>query len=347
MIKYLLVTLILLSSFRTNLFSKVISVPKDYKKIQLALDASMDGDTILVSKGVYKENIDFYGKKVMLTSKYTHSGNKRFIKKTVIKGQGDDPAVTFSSNEDSSSSVIGFTITGGEGSLGGGIFCSMANPILKDLIIKENESQKGGGIGLYSSSPVIKDVKIISNTALSSGALFITGYSSPKISNVLLANNKTYVNGGSITVEEYSNPVFTNVTISDNGYPDKVHPMIIQYFGEMNPTMVNGIHISNGSNVFIKSSIIYSEADLEVLFGEYGEGSSLTISYSNLDGGKSSIIDKYNSGTLNWNEGNIVSDPKFVNPKKNNYSLKNSSPSINKGDPNGIIKNMGASLVWD
>ena len=190
-------------------------------------------------------------------------------------------------------------------------------------------------------------MKIISNTALSSGALFITGYSSPKISNVLLANNKTYVNGGSITVEEYSNPVFTNVTISDNGYPDKVHPMIIQYFGEMNPTMVNGIHISNGSNVFIKSSIIYSEADLEVLFGEYGEGSSLTISYSNLDGGKSSIIDKYNSGTLNWNEGNIVADPKFVNPKKNNYSLKNSSPSINKGDPNGTIKNMGASLVWD
>ena len=58
MIKYLLVTLILLSSFRTNLFSKVISVPKDYKKIQLALDASIDGDTILVSKGVYKENID-------------------------------------------------------------------------------------------------------------------------------------------------------------------------------------------------------------------------------------------------------------------------------------------------
>ena len=166
-------------------------------------------------------------------------------------------------------------------------------------------------------------MKIISNTALSSGALFITGYSSPKISNVLLANNKTYVNGGSITVEEYSNPVFTNVTISDNGYPDKVHPMIIQYFGEMNPTMVNGIHISNGSNVFIKSSIIYSEADLEVLFGEYGEGSSLTISYSNLDGGKSSIIDKYNSGTLNWNEGNIVADPKFVNPKKNNYSLQN------------------------
>ena len=144
MLQYFFIMLIILSSSSTNLYCKIISVPKDYKKIQLALDSSMDGDTIIVSKGVYKENIDFYGKKVILTSKYTQTLNKRFIKKTVIKGQGDDPAVTFSSNEDSSSAVIGFTITGGEGSLGGGIFCSMANPVLKDLIIKENESQKKG-----------------------------------------------------------------------------------------------------------------------------------------------------------------------------------------------------------
>ncbi len=347
MASHFLNILIILTLFVTNAFSKVISVPKDYKKIQVALDVSIDGDTIVVEKGVYKENIDFYGKKVVLTSKYPITGNNRFIKKTILKGQGDGPTVTFSTDEDISSALIGFTITGGDGQLGGGIFCSMASPVLKDLIIKENESQKGGGIGLYSSSPLIEDVKIINNTALSSGALFFTSYSSPKISNVLLVNNKTYVNGGSITVEEYSNPVFTNVTISGNGYPDKVHPMIIKYFGEMNPTMVNGIHISNGSNVVFNSSIISSDADWEVFFGEYGESSSLTISYSNIDGGKSSIVDKHNFGILNWNEGNISADPKFVNPKKNNYSFQKSSPSINQGDPKGTIKNMGANLVWD
>ena len=66
MLQYFFIMLIILSSSSTNLYCKIISVPKDYKKIQLALDSSMDGDTIIVSKGVYKENIDFYGKKVLL-----------------------------------------------------------------------------------------------------------------------------------------------------------------------------------------------------------------------------------------------------------------------------------------
>lgn len=346
MIKHFYTFLVLITTLHTNLFSDVISVPKDYAKIQLALDFSSDGDTILVDKGLYKENIDFYGKKVVLTSRFESSGDARFIKKTIIKGQGDDPTITFSTSEDLSSALIGFTITGGEGSIGGGVFCSMASPLLKNLIIKENQAEKGGGIGLYASAPHIQDVKIIDNTAMWSGGLYLTGYSSPTINNVLIVKNTTFVNGGSIYVEEYSNPVFKNVTISDNGFPKKVPAWIKKYFGEIDPMMVNGIHISNGSNVVFNSSIIIGDADLEVYFGEYGESSSLTISYSNIDGGRSSIIIN-NRGRLNWKEGNISSNPHFVNPKKNNYNLVSLSSFKKSGDPKTNQKNMGAYIDWD
>ena len=84
MMKSFFTLLFLIVTLLSNLFSKVISVPKDFVKIQVALDASSDGDTILVEKGLYKENIDFYGKKVVVTSRFNDSGDTRFIKKTII-----------------------------------------------------------------------------------------------------------------------------------------------------------------------------------------------------------------------------------------------------------------------
>ena len=62
-----------------------IKVPADYATIQSALDASINGDTISVSKGTYKENI-------------TISKNVKLIGEsagyTIIDGQGTGPAIT-------------------------------------------------------------------------------------------------------------------------------------------------------------------------------------------------------------------------------------------------------------
>ena len=49
------------------------------KTIQYAIDKSRNGDTILVEKGLYKENVIFRGKEIILASRFVISGNKQFI----------------------------------------------------------------------------------------------------------------------------------------------------------------------------------------------------------------------------------------------------------------------------
>ncbi len=54
--------------FAISLSATVINVPADQATVQAGIDATVDGDTVLVEAGLYYETIDFIGKNIVLLS---------------------------------------------------------------------------------------------------------------------------------------------------------------------------------------------------------------------------------------------------------------------------------------
>jgi hypothetical protein len=336
---YLLIILILFA-FSSN--ATIRNVPGTYTSIQSAINASVNGDTVLVEPGTYFENIIFRGKKIVLTSKFYQGNNLSFIQTTIINGSmpvNPDTAsvVRFHNAEDSTTVLQGFTITGGTGTKwtdehgagvyreGGGILVAYCSPIIKNNIIKNNEainnsgvtSCGGGGMRLGDGNPKILNNVIMYNKALY-GAGIVLNYTGVTVRNNLICYNyqsSSYQSGAGIWA---NNTLAGKIRLIENN-------TIIH---NSSSTGTAGV-LSYGSNLVLRNNIIWGNTTAlngpQVL--AYG-GGSLTATYCDIQGGYTGA-------------GNTNIYPQFADT---NFILANGSPCIDAGDSSVVYNDPADSL---
>ncbi len=121
-----------------------VRVPFDQPTIQAAIDASNDGDTILVSPGTYYENLTLSDKTVTLASEFLTTGDEQLIGLTIIDG-GGETVITVEESVGSATTIQGFTIRNGED----GISVYGRVNILNNHIVDQKDGidfEAGGGV---------------------------------------------------------------------------------------------------------------------------------------------------------------------------------------------------------
>lgn len=232
--------------FVVNLSATIINIPADQLTIQEGINVAVAGDTVLVQPGTYIENINFNGKSIVIGSLFLTTQANYYISQTIVDGNNNGSVVTFSSGEDSTSVLIGFTIQHGFNSVqpyvAGGIHCDNSSPILSNLIITNNYAKRGGGIWCKSNSnPQISNVSISNNSAPIGGGIYCKSGSNPIINNVVLDNNY----GSGLTCFFECSPIVNDVTITNNS--NGFSGGGINCYSS-NPSLTN-IIISNNSSV--------------------------------------------------------------------------------------------------
>jgi hypothetical protein len=223
MSKVIAFLVLLVSVSFVSAWATIINIPDDYPRIQWGIDVSSDGDTVLVQPDIYVENVNFDGHNVVLASLFLTTGDTTYIASTVIDGDRDGSVITFESGEDSTTQVVGFTITNGKGGgiypyfLGGGITCwDNSCPTISRNIISENWGLwHGGGIFYYNSAPTIDHNTICDNFVSEEGGGICCISSNSLISNNAILRNEAYSGGGIYCLEEPSPTIIDN-NISTN-----------------------------------------------------------------------------------------------------------------------------------
>ncbi|TSA24529.1 PKD domain-containing protein [bacterium] len=243
---------LLLSMFIVNTaFAITINVPGDYPTIQAGINASVDGDTVLVQPGTYVENINYNGKNITVGSLFLTTLDTTYISQTVIDGNNIASVVTFEGGENLTAVLVGFNITNGQCGAGGGITCIYSSsPSISNVTIAENSATDtyggGGGIHCYSSSPSLTNVTITGNSASShGGGIFCRENSSPSLTNVTITGNSADKGGGIYC--HGSSPSLTNVTITENSASDNGGGI---YCSSSSPSLTNVTITENSASAW-------------------------------------------------------------------------------------------------
>ncbi len=164
-----------------------------YEAVQPALWECEDGDEIVVHPGVYRENIRFEGKNIVLRSR--DPSDETLVASTIIDGGGKAPTVTFSGAESAACVLSGFTVRNGRGGIRGGSYPNYSQTTIESNIITQNSGGRDGG-GIAYCGGMIQDNVISENSAEEDGGALFACHGT--ISNNALLGNSVGRQGGAL-----------------------------------------------------------------------------------------------------------------------------------------------------
>jgi hypothetical protein len=347
-------------------YADTLLVPSQYPTIQAGIDASSNGDTVLVSPGSYVENIDFHGKRITVKS-------EQGAESTTIDGNHLESVVTFESGEDENSILEGFTVTNGLGGgsypnyRGGGINCTnSSSPTITNNILTGNSSPTGGGAIACTdySDAIITNNTITGNTANNGAGIYGTDcfltitnntitensagsfgggvygyYVGATVSNNIIKGNTALYKGGGMAVLEASHtpyPIWQihNNIIADNWGRSAGGGISIQcsFPPPGHNIMCNTI---TGNRANLGGAIALFLSAYPVITNSILWDNSAPEIYVSTGGGNATV--NYSDVMGGWaGTGNINDDPLFAYPEQNDYRLLWGSPCIDSGDPHSI-----------
>jgi hypothetical protein len=350
--------------------ANTIYVPADQPTIQAAIDSSTSGRTVSVLPGTYVEHIDFHGKAIMVSSTdgpgfttidgsltatvvsfATAEGPSSVLHGfTITRGSSmfGGSGITIAS---ASPVVENNLITGNQGCGGIGINISGGSATIRNNTISNNiqticSGGNGGGIGVAGGSPQILN-NLITGNRLPGGAgggVSLNG-SSTTISGNTIQGNSASNQGGGISIINAGNSTVVQNLITDNsagGNGGGIYWGVPS--GNRGPFVVNNTIANNtassGSAAFSDGFFANVVVSNNILIGKAG---SVAFVCSSLFSGTPPIVianDAFSSGAPGYGDacagqiggnGNISSDPQFVNSAAADYRLQAGSPAIDAG----------------
>jgi len=197
-----------------------LNVPADYATIQAAVNATQDGDTVLIADGTYSgagnRDIDFNGKNLTITSQ--NGPTSTIIDcggRNTTDGSGNHRGFYLHSSE-TKAVISGVTVKNGyeqavsgitDSGRGGGIYVAGSSAAIQNCILSGNTALYGGGLYNYTNAgPItLAGCTLIRNTAQYGGGIYNYNYGPDTITlaGCAFTNNTVTYNGGGILNYNY------------------------------------------------------------------------------------------------------------------------------------------------
>ena len=355
-----LLSLALLSIAATQSPAETRLVPGGYATIQQAIQASNDGDVVVVEPGTYFETIDFLGRNITVTG--TDPDDPEIVTDTVINGNNQGSVVTFASGETSEAVLTGFTITGGYGTenavfggegivWGGGIFIFDASPTIKSNLIENNHGpieltnqgmpiavSYGVGISCIEAAPIITNNIFRNNSGYAGGAImtFSENNISPLIANNLIYDNSAIVGGAAVLLN--TGRMINNTIVGNSASVPQI-PGGVGIAGGIYSESEPGL----GQCEIINNIICNAKSGGGLCSVGSGEDFIAFNDVWNNVGGNYGVQNPQTGELISDGDadmtginGNISEDPLFVNPQARDFHLQMDSPCIDAGDPDYV-----------